>query len=67
MADAPHDFRAHANTYEAFNKLCLFTILWVTLLLCCMALSLVANLALLALLLGLGGTFALLVFFALVR
>ncbi len=42
----------------------LFTILFVVLLLSCMALGLVGNAHIFALLLGIGGTFALLVAFA---
>ena len=64
MADAQDNFAAHLSTYTSFNKLVLFTILFVVLLLACMALGLVGNVPLLALLLGIGGTIALLVAFA---
>ncbi len=65
MADqSDDDFPAHAQTYESFNKLVLFTILFVVLLLACMALGLVGNLGLLSLVLGIGGTIALLIAFA---
>ena len=65
MADgADDDYRAHLSTYTAFNKLVLFTILWVVLLLACMALGLVGSVPLLAVLMGIGGTFALIVGFA---
>ena len=64
MADAQDDYPAHVSTYNAFSKLVLFSILFIVLLLSCMALGLVGNVPLLALLLGIGGTIALLVAFA---
>jgi hypothetical protein len=64
MADAQDDLPAHLQTYESFNKLVLFTILFIVLLLASMALGLVGNAPLFALLLGIGGTVALLVAFA---
>lgn len=64
MADAQDDFPAHLNTYQSFNKLVLFTILFIILLLSSMALGLVGNAPLFALVLGIGGTIALLVAFA---
>jgi len=64
MADAQDNFPAHLSTYNSFNKLVLFTILFVVLLLSCMALGLVGNVPLFALLVGIGGTIALLVAFA---
>lgn len=64
MADTQDDFPAHLKTYESFNKLVLFTILFIVLLLACMALGLVGNTPIFALLLGIGGTIALLVAFA---
>ena len=64
MADAKDDLPAHLQTYESFNKLVLFTILFIVLLLASMALGLVGNAPLFALLLGIGGTVALLVAFA---
>ena len=64
MADSQDDFPAHLHTYESFNKLVLFTILFVVLLLSCMALGLVGKVGVFALLLGIGGTIALLVAFA---
>ncbi len=63
MADAQDDYPAHAQTYQSFGKLVLFTILFIVLLLSCMALGLVGNASLIALLLGIGGTLALLVAF----
>ena len=65
MADASQDeYRAHLATYTAFNKLVLFMILWIVLLLASMALGLVAHVGFLSVLLGVGGTIALLVAFA---
>ena len=64
MADTQDDYPAHVNTYQAFSKLVLFVILFIVLLLACMALGLVGNAHIFALLLGIGGTFALLVAFA---
>ena len=65
MADATQEeIRAHMDTYTAFNKLVLFTILWVILLLASMALGLIAHVGIISLLLGVGGTIALLIGFA---
>ena len=64
MADAQDDLPAHLKTYESFNKLVLFTILFIVLLLASMALGLVGSAPLFALVLGIGGTVALLVAFA---
>jgi hypothetical protein len=64
MADTQDDYPAHLSTYQSFNKLVLFTILFIVLLLSCMALGLVGNVPVLALLLGIGGTLVLLVAFA---
>lgn len=64
MTDAHDDYRAHAHTYESFSKLVLFVVLFIVLLLACMALGLVGHSALFALVLGIVGTIALLVGFA---
>jgi len=65
MADATQEeIRAHMDTYSSFNKLVLFTILWVILLLSSMALGLVAHVGIISLLLGVGGTVVLLIGFA---
>jgi hypothetical protein len=65
MSEASKDeYRAHLETYTSFNKLVLFVILWVVLLLASMALGLVAHVGFLSLVLGIGGTIALLVAFA---
>ena len=65
MADATlEEIRAHEETYNSFNKLVLFTCLWVILLLVSMARGLIAHIGILSLLLGVGGTVALLIGFA---
>ncbi len=65
MADATQEeIRVHTETYTAFNKLVLFTVLWVILLLSSMALGLIAHIGILSLLLGVGGTVVLLIGFA---
>jgi Bacterial aa3 type cytochrome c oxidase subunit IV len=65
MADASQDqYRAHLATYLAFNRLVTFMILWIVLLLACMAMGLVGGAGLIALVLGIGGTVALLIGFA---
>jgi hypothetical protein len=64
MAEGQDDYRAHLATYTSFNKLVTFTILWIVLLLVSMALGLVGHMSIFALLLGIGGTVALLVGFA---
>lgn len=63
-ADTTQDLRAHQETYEGFSKLVLFSILWIVLLLVCMALGLIGGLPVISLLLGVGGTLALIVAFA---
>ena len=64
MADDSAEYRAHLDTYTSFNKLVLFTILWIVLLLATMALGLVGGVHLLSLILGIGGTVALIIAFA---
>ena len=64
MADTQDDLPAHLQTYHSFSKLVLFSILFIVLLLACMALGLVGSAYIFALLLGIGGTVALLVAFA---
>ena len=62
MAEATQDeFLQHTATYAAFSRLVLFMILWIVLLLACMALGLVGNSGLIALLLGIGDTIAIIV------
>ncbi len=58
------ELRAHLETYQGFSKLVLFMILWLVLLLSCMALGLVGGVHTLAVLGGIGGTIALIIGFA---
>jgi hypothetical protein len=67
MADTQEDFRAHLSTYQGFSKLVLFVILFIVLLLVCMALGLVGNSGLFALVLGIVGAITLIVAFAVVN
>lgn len=65
MAEASNsEYRAHLETYNSFNKLVLFMILWIALLLASMALGLIAHAGFLSVVLGVGGSIALLVAFA---
>lgn len=65
MAEASNaEYREHLDTYTSFSKLVLFMILWIVLLLASMALGLVAHVGFLSVVLGVGGTIALLVAFA---
>ena len=64
MAEAKDDYPAHVATYASFSKLVTFTLLWIVLLLVSMALGLIGHLPLLALVLGVGGSIALLIGFA---
>ncbi len=64
MTDVQDDLPAHVQTYQSFNKLVLFAILFIVLLLSCMALGLVGGQSIFALLVGVGGTVALLIAFA---
>lgn len=68
MADAtttnPEEYRAHLETYQGFNKLVLFLILWLIVLLSAMALGLIAHIGILSLLWGVGGSIVLLIAFA---
>jgi len=64
MAAQNDEYRAHLETYQGFSKLVLFMILWLVLLLSCMALGLIGGVGTLALLGGIGGTIALLIAFA---
>ena len=65
MAEATNEeMRAHMETYKGFSKLVMFMILWLVLLLSCMALGLVGHVHVLAVLGGIGGTLALIIAFA---
>ena len=58
------ELREHQETFHSFSKLVLFAVLHITLILVCMALAFVGHIPVIAVLLGLGGTLALLVGFA---
>jgi len=65
MAEASNaEYRAHLDTYTSFSKLVLFMVLWISLLLASMALGLIAHAGFLSMVLGVGGSIALLVAFA---
>jgi hypothetical protein len=61
MAEAQEDITAHLSTYNSFNKLVLFGILFIILLLACMALGLVGGMGVFALLCGIAGSIVLLI------
>ena len=63
---ATQDLRAHQQTFHAFSKVVLFGILHVALVLACLALAFLGNSPLIALILGVGGTIALIMAFAVV-
>ena len=58
------DLPAHLQTFHSFNKLVLFAILHIALVLGCLALAFLGHAPLLATLIGVGGTVALLAVFA---
>lgn len=71
MADIVHDprladqeLRAHERTFRGFSKMILFAILHIMLVLGCLALAFLGNTPVLALLIGVGGTIALIAIFA---
>lgn len=57
------ELRDHQETFHSFNKLVLFAVLHIALVLGCMALAFLGHVPIFALLLGLGGTVALIVGF----
>lgn len=58
------ELREHQETFHSFSKLVLFAVLHIMLILVCMALAFLGHIPVLAVLLGLVGTLALLVGFA---
>ena len=66
--DDPHvaaqELRAHVQTFHGFSKLVLFAILHIGLVMACLALAFLGNSPLIALILGVGGTAALIAAFA---
>lgn len=63
---AAQELRAHERTFHRFGKLVLFSVLHVGLVLACLALAFLGNSPLIALILGVGGTAALIAAFAVV-
>ena len=57
--DNAAEIRAHRRTFAAFERLVLFAAMHVALTLACLALAFVGNVPMFALLLGIGGTVAL--------
>jgi hypothetical protein len=64
-ADLKADLPAHQQTFMGFSKLILFSILHIALMLSCLALAFLGHIPILALLIGVGGTVALIAGFAL--
>ncbi|MDP2332964.1 MAG: hypothetical protein Q8M19_19950 [Reyranella sp.] len=64
-ADIGADLRAHERTYATFNRVVLFSILHIVLTLSCLALAFLGHAPVLAIMLGVGGTVALIAGFAL--
>ncbi len=60
---AAEQLHEHEETFHSFNKLVLFAVLHVGLVLACLALAFLGQVPVLALLVGLGGTIAMVVGF----
>ena len=58
------ELREHQETFHSFSKLVLFAVLHIMLILVCMALAFVGHIPVVAVLLGIGGTLALIIGFA---
>lgn len=58
------ELREHQETFHSFSKLVLFAVLHVALVLVCLALAFLGHIPVLSVLLGLGGTLALVAAFA---
>jgi hypothetical protein len=61
---AVRELRAHEQTFHGFSKLVLLAVLHIVLVLGCLALAFLGNAPLIALILGVGGSAALIVAFA---
>jgi hypothetical protein len=61
---ADQEFRAHQQAFHGFSKMILFAILHIMLVLGCLALAFLGNVPMLALLIGVGGTIAMIAVFA---
>ena len=64
---APRELREHERTFHSFSKLVLFAILHIIVVLSGLALAFLGNAPLMAIILGVGGTVALLAAFAITR
>jgi hypothetical protein len=62
--DTTGEVREHRRTFISFERLVLFAVMHITLTLACLALAFIGHAAMIALLLGIGGTLALIVGFA---
>lgn len=60
------EVRAHRRTFVTFERLVLFTAMHIALVLACLALAFLGHIPVLATLLGIGGTVALIAAFAIV-
>jgi hypothetical protein len=58
------EFLAHRKTFIGFERLVLFAAIHVALILVCLAMAFVGHMPTLAVILGVGGTLALIIFFA---
>jgi hypothetical protein len=64
IADQNANLREHRRTFVAFERLVLFAILHVLLMLICLALAFLAHIPLISIMLGVGGTIALIALLA---
>lgn len=64
ITDQIAELRDHRRTFVTFERLVLFSILHILLTLTCLALAFLAHIPLSAFILGVGGTIALIAFFA---
>ena len=64
--DNASEVRAHRRTFASFERLVLFAAMHVALTLSCLALAFIGNVPVIALLIGLGGTVALITGFVIV-
>jgi hypothetical protein len=62
-SDTAAEVRAHRRTFITFERLVLFAVMHITLTLACLALAFIGDAPVFALLLGVGGTLALIVGF----
>lgn len=60
---ATQEFREHRHSFMTFERIVLFAVMHIALVLACLALAFLGNVPLLGFLLGVGGTLALIVAF----